>query len=130
MTSPPGGGIVASPNRASSGPASRNDARIRAQSRGSGLDLETFAVCTRTSFGPVHAASAPRSAEQVEHRVHVPDARDVRQRDGLPRQQRRGEDRERAVLVSGDANRPAQRAAAFDRERVGNGRGNGHRAVM
>src|SRR5487761_1433782 len=61
MTSPPGGGIVARPKRASSGPASRNDARMRAHNIGSGLDLATFAVSTRTSFGPTHAASAPRS---------------------------------------------------------------------
>ena len=53
--------MVAWPNRASSGPASRNDARIREHNRGSGLHLETAAVCTRTSFGPVQPASAPRS---------------------------------------------------------------------
>src|SRR3954447_12810281 len=62
ITSPPGGGIVASPKRASSGPASRNDARILLQSRSSGADFSTAAVCTRTSFGPIHSASAPRSA--------------------------------------------------------------------
>src|SRR3954454_8926767 len=62
MTSPPGGGIVARPKRASSGPASRNDARIFAQSAGSGACFATSAACTRTSFGPVQPASAPRSA--------------------------------------------------------------------
>ena len=36
MKSPPGGGIVASPKRASSGPASRNEARIFAESASSG----------------------------------------------------------------------------------------------
>ena len=62
MTSPPGGAIVALPKRESSGPARRNDARMRLQRRGSGLDLATFAVCTRTSFGPAQPMSAPRSA--------------------------------------------------------------------
>ena len=62
MTSPPGGGIVARPNRASSGPARRNEARILLQSATSGVDLDTDVASTRTSFGPVHEASAPRSA--------------------------------------------------------------------
>ena len=39
ITSPPGGGIVARPKRASSGPASRKDARIFEHSRSSGADF-------------------------------------------------------------------------------------------
>ena len=62
MTSPPGGGTVARPNRASSGPASRNDARISRPSTGSSEVLVTVDASTRTSLGPVHAASAPSSA--------------------------------------------------------------------
>src|SRR5256885_1947907 len=51
MTSPPGGGIVARPKRASSGPASRNDARIFAQSAGSGACFATSAACTAAYAG-------------------------------------------------------------------------------
>src|SRR4051794_1997244 len=64
ITSPPGGGIVARPKRASSGPASRNDARILLQSAGSGADFETPDASTRTSFDPVQPESAPRSASR------------------------------------------------------------------
>ena len=41
MTSPPGGGIDARPKRAASGPASRNDARMRLQSVRSSVVFET-----------------------------------------------------------------------------------------
>ena len=65
ITSPPGGGIVARPKRASSGPASRNDARIRLQSSSSGVDLrDVRRASTRTSFAPIHSTSAPRSASR------------------------------------------------------------------
>src|SRR5207248_7282241 len=47
--------------RASSGPASRNDARIFLQSAWSGADFDAPVASTRTSFAPVHVASAPRS---------------------------------------------------------------------
>ena len=56
---------------------------------------------TRTSFGPSTPRSAPRSREQLEHRVDVADARHVRQRHRLVGEQARGEDRQRAVLVPG-----------------------------
>src|SRR3954447_22471662 len=59
ITSPPGGGTVARPRRARSGPASRNDARIRLASRSSISCVVSSAACTRTSFSPVHSASAP-----------------------------------------------------------------------
>src|SRR5579862_617815 len=61
ITSPPGGGIATCPKRASSGPARRNDARILLQSAWSGADFEAPVASTRTSFVPVHVASAPRS---------------------------------------------------------------------
>src|SRR4051794_16873365 len=64
ITSPPGGGIVARPNRATSGPASRNDARIFLQSSSSGADFDAPRASTRTSFGPIQLASAPRSASR------------------------------------------------------------------
>src|SRR5262245_1464338 len=62
MTSPPGGGTVTRPKRASSGPASRNDARI---SRASSASRSVFPIPSgsrRTAFGPTHSTSAPRSA--------------------------------------------------------------------
>ena len=46
--------------------------------------------------------------EQVEHRLHVADARHVRERHRLARQQRRGQDRQRAVLVAGRLDGSAQ----------------------
>ena len=60
ITSPPGGGTLARPTRASSGPASRNDARIRSASSSSTSCVATSAAWTRTSFGPVQSTSAPR----------------------------------------------------------------------
>src|SRR5688572_23112947 len=59
MTSPPGGGTVAVPNRASSGPASRMDARIWLQSSSSSSVVVRPDASTRTSLGPVQSASAP-----------------------------------------------------------------------
>src|SRR3954453_792166 len=61
MTSPPGGGIVARPKRASSGPASRNDAWIFEPSARSGSAFEIPVVSMCTSFGPTHDTSAPSS---------------------------------------------------------------------
>src|SRR5512132_2819407 len=65
MTSPPGGGRVTLPNRASIGPASRIDARMRAHSAGSSGLGRTALVSTRTAFGPVQVTSAPRSARSA-----------------------------------------------------------------
>ena len=62
ITSPPGGGTLARPKRASSGPASRNEARIRLASSSSASSSSARRRATRTSFGAVHSASAPRSA--------------------------------------------------------------------
>ena len=62
MTSPPGGATIAAPARTSSGPASRNEARIREQSSRSSSVLRISAAWTRTSFGPIHSTSAPRSS--------------------------------------------------------------------
>src|SRR5215203_5433933 len=60
ITSPPGGGTLARPRRARSGPASRNDARIRLASRSSISCVVSSAAWMRTSLPPVHSASAPR----------------------------------------------------------------------
>src|SRR5947209_8675540 len=62
MTSPPGGGILARPNRASRGPASRKEARIRSASPRSTCWLSTVEGSMRTSPGPVHVTRAPRTS--------------------------------------------------------------------
>ena len=118
ITSPPGGGTLARPSRASSGPASRNDARIRSARTASTSCDESPRGSTRTSFGPVHSALAPVAHEQLEHRLDVADARDVRERDRLVGEQARGEDRQRAVLVPGSANAAVERVSALDDEGV------------
>ena len=60
ITSPPGGGMCARPKRASSGPASRNDARIRVASSRSTSCTSTPEASTTTSPGPIQSARAPR----------------------------------------------------------------------
>src|SRR5881409_314854 len=62
ITSPPGGGRLTRPKRASIGPASRIDARIRAHNLGSSSRGSARAVFTSTAFGAVHATAAPRCA--------------------------------------------------------------------
>src|SRR5919201_4311515 len=62
ITSPPGGGTIARPQRARSGPARRTEARIREQSTSSSSVFGSSAAWMRISFGPSHSASAPRSA--------------------------------------------------------------------
>ena len=56
--------------------------------------------------------------EQLDHHLDVADAREVRQRDLLGREHGRGEDRQRAVLVPGRADRARERATALDDERL------------
>ena len=76
--------------------------------------------------------------EQLEHGVDVPDPRDVRERDRLLREQRRRQDRQRAVLVAGGLDRPRQTPAALDheglhqlgRERARGQGGSGHRGRL
>ena len=130
ITSPPGGGIVARPVRARSGPASRNDARMRRQSSSSGSDLTSSAAWTWTSFGPTHSASAPRSASRSTI------VSTSRMRGTLcsvtasPVSSVRRQDRERAVLVPGRAHRAGERVPALDHEGravLGDDRGLGHR---
>ena len=65
ITSPPGGGTLARPKRASSGPASRNEARIWLQRSGSSSVFSAFLGSIRISFGPVHSTSAPTSASSA-----------------------------------------------------------------
>ena len=62
MTSPPGGGTIASPQRASSGPARRIEARMRVQSSASSSCLRTSSARMRTRPSPWRSTSTPRSA--------------------------------------------------------------------
>jgi len=59
ITSPPGGGITARWKRASSGPASRKEARISSASSRSISTRSTAAAHSVTSFGPRQATSTP-----------------------------------------------------------------------
>ncbi len=61
ITSPPGGGMWAEPKRASSGPASRNEARIRSDRTRSTCVLSTVELSMRISAGSVHSTRAPRT---------------------------------------------------------------------
>src|ERR671915_541345 len=62
MTSPPGGGTIASPQRARSGPARSTEARMRLQSSSSSSRLVTSAAWMRSSPPPRGSTSTPRSA--------------------------------------------------------------------
>src|SRR5918997_6881885 len=59
ITSPPGGGMSAAPNRASSGPASRNEARMRSAHPGSTAVWVISSHCTAIVFSSRHSAFAP-----------------------------------------------------------------------
>ncbi len=68
-----------------------------------------------------HVLVAPLSLraevhEQLDHRLHVADARHVAQHDLLGRQQRGGECGQRGVLVAGGYERPGEGRSAFDDE--------------
>src|SRR3954454_14425451 len=60
MTSPPGGGITARPQRAKSGPATRNEARIRSVfSSGISMSDSMFAAQSATTLSSRHSMSTP-----------------------------------------------------------------------
>src|SRR3954453_19702046 len=59
MVSPPGGGMLTWPKRASSGPATRNEARIRLASSSSTSVPTMFAAWSLTSLSSVHSTSTP-----------------------------------------------------------------------
>ena len=114
--SPPGGGIRTSPKRASSGPASRNEARIRA-ARPSSTSVSATFVGAEPEV--VVAEPLDLDAELLEHRdlrLGVADPRDVAEDQVLLRQQAGGEDRQRRVLVPGGDDLPAERGAALNHE--------------
>ena len=117
ITSPPGGGTSAAPKRASSGPASRIDARIRSHSSGSSLVLVTSAGphAHRVLAQPLDV-DAERD-DQLDHLLDVPDARDVLERHRVGGQQAGCEDGERGVLVAGRAHGTREGRAALDQKR-------------
>ena len=120
---------VALPKRASSGPASRNDARMRLQSCWSGSVFVDIAAWTRTSFAPIQSTSAPRSASSS---IIVSTSRirgTLCEHDSLLREQAGGEDRQRAVLVPGGADAAVERARALDDESV-DSEDDGHEAAI
>ena len=116
MTSPPGGGRVTWPNRASSGPASRIDARILAQSAGSsGLGLTPSRVHPdRVGAGPLGGRA--EIDQQREHGLDVANAGDVVELHRTVGEHGGGEDRQRGVLVAGGTDGSAQRATAADQK--------------
>ena len=106
------------PNRASSGPASRIEARIRAQSAGSsGFGRDRARCRSARVLGPVHSTAAPRSREQREHasRRRGCGAR-CRARTGPSASSVAARIGKRGVLVAGGADGAAQGAAAADLE--------------
>ena len=65
ITSPPGGGISAAPKRVSSGPATRNEARIRSASAASAAVLPAPSPRRETVFSPRRSTLTPRSASSA-----------------------------------------------------------------
>ena len=116
MKSPPGGGIFASPKRASSGPARRNEARICAESSSS-----TASRSMRRPAEPDAVVGDPLDldAELLEQRelgLGVADPRHVVDDDLLLGQQAGGEDRQGRVLVACGGDLAGERDPALDDE--------------
>ena len=82
------------------------DARTLVHARGAERDL----------VGPAPVDAHADRAEDREHRVDIPDPRNVAHDHLVLGQDRRGEDRQRAVLVPGRDHCAGQRSAAFDYE--------------
>ena len=76
---------------------------------------------TRTSFSPVHSASAPRLARSSTIVSTSRIRGTLASVTGPSASSGRREDRQRAVLVAGGADRPVQRHPAFDDEGFGDG---------
>ena len=109
--------MLARPWRASSGPASRNDARMLLASSSSTSVPDVLRVHAHLVLARPLDLGA-EVAEQLDHRLDVADPRHVRELHRLVGEQARGEDRQRAVLVAGRAEPPVERAAALDHERL------------
>ena len=65
MKSPPGGGILAAPKRASNGPASRNEARIWLESSSSTTPSVTPAAQSLRLLSPTQATSTPSCSSRA-----------------------------------------------------------------
>ena len=104
------------PNRASSGPARRIDARIREHSTGSSGLVRTPRVSTSSVFSPVQLAVAPEIEQDVEHRLHVADARHIVDPHRAIGKDRSGDHGKGGVLVASRANGAAQRLATGHNE--------------
>ena len=117
-----GGGTLARPKRASSGPASRNEARIRGASSGSSsCEADVGRVdADLVRPGPLDVGADVR--EQRDHRLDVADARHVREHDRLARRAgtRRGSG-SAPFLFPAARTRPPQRLPALDHEGLGDG---------
>ena len=86
--------------RASSGPASRNEARMRRAQLLVRLGLDELGRVDVHLVRPDPLRVRAEIGEELDHRLDVADARHVVQRHRLAGEQRGGEDRERAVLVA------------------------------
>ena len=123
MTSPPGGGTIAVPKRASSGPESRIDARIWLQSSSSSSVVVTLRRIDADLVRAHPVGLGAGAAQEREHRVHVADARNVGELDRLGREHAGGEDGQRGVLVAGSLHVAGERMPSFDHERLPQGVG-------
>ena len=114
MTSPPGGGSITSPQRASSGPASRIEARIRAHSTGIEIGgANVLGVDGQRVARPPFGRRADR-ADQLDQRFGVANPGHVFEGDRMLGQQRRRDDRQRGVLVAGRLDGARQPVTAFN----------------
>ncbi len=116
MKSPPGGGIRASPKRASSGPASRNEARIRPESSSSTVAAGDVAGAEADAVVGDPGDLDPELLQQRDLGFGVADPRHPVQQHLLLGQQAGGEDRQGRVLVAGDGQLPGERRTALDDE--------------
>ena len=116
MASPPGLAMLAAPQRASSGPASRIDARIFSREIGIGAGR---AIALRLDADDVRLQPLDRGADafhDLKHDADVLNVGQVAQDDGLVGQQTRRQDRQRRVLVSARTDASLQPAATFNDE--------------
>jgi len=97
--------------RGHDGLAAPSEQRPGKEDRGSDFTAEILVELVRRDLSSVDAHVVrpdpvrvrPDVAQEGEHRIHVPDTRDVLEVDGLVREQAAGQDRQRRVLVAGRA---------------------------
>ena len=122
---PPAADHVAA-GRRHDGPAVPREQRAGEQKRGANLPAEVG-----VELGLRHARAVDANlvrpgpggvgaeiGEKLHHHLDVPDPRQVREQHLVGRQDRRCEDRQRAVLVSGRTDGAGERATALDDERL------------